>query len=56
MVNRRLRLLGTLLAGLLVLTACQATPGGSAGPTGGASACTAGSGTGVQIPDVAAGK
>jgi basic membrane protein A len=39
-----------------VVSACQATPGGSTTPTGGASACTAGSGTGVQIPDVEAGK
>jgi basic membrane protein A len=56
MVNRRLRFLSTLAAGLLLVSACQGTPGGSAAPSGGASACTAGAGTGVQIPDVEAGK
>jgi basic membrane protein A len=56
MVSRRLGLLSTLVAGLLVLSACQASPGGSAAATGTASGCTAGSGTGVQIPDVVAGK
>ncbi|MEO5704446.1 MAG: BMP family ABC transporter substrate-binding protein, partial [Candidatus Limnocylindrales bacterium] len=48
--------MSTLFAGLLVVSACQATPGGSAAPSGGASACTAGAGTGVQIPEVKAGK
>jgi Uncharacterized ABC-type transport system, periplasmic component/surface lipoprotein len=56
MVSRRLGFLSTLVAGLLVLSACQASPGGSAAATGAASGCTAGSGTGVQIPDVEAGK
>ena len=56
MVSRRLRFLSTLAAGLIVVSACQATPGASTSPTGGASACAAGAGTGVQIPDVQAGK
>jgi basic membrane protein A len=56
MVSRRLSVLSTLVAGLLIVSACQATPGGSAAATGAASGCTAGSGTGVQIPDVEAGK
>jgi basic membrane protein A len=56
MVSRRLRFLSTLAAGLLVVSACQATPGGSSAPSSGASACAAGAGTGVQIPDVEAGK
>src|SRR6185295_3712955 len=56
MVSRRLRFLSTLAAGLLVVSACQAAPGGSSAPSGGASACTAGAGTGVQIPDVETGK
>ena len=56
MVSRRLRFMGTLAAGLFMASACQATPGGSTSPTGGATACAAGAGTGVQIPDVEAGK
>jgi basic membrane protein A and related proteins len=60
MVSRRLSFLSILFAGLLVVSACQPTPGGSAAPTGAASGaasgCTAGAGTGVQIPDVEAGK
>jgi basic membrane protein A len=56
MVSRRLRFLSTLAVGLLVVTACQATPGGSAAPSGAASGCTAAAGTGVQIPEIEAGK
>ena len=56
MVSRRLSFLSTLVAGLLVVSACQASPGGSAAASGAASGCTAGAGTGVQIPDVEAGK
>ncbi len=56
MVSRWLGSVSILAAGLLVVTACQGTPGGSAGATGVATSCTAGSGTGVQIPDVEAGK
>ncbi len=56
MVSRRLRFLSTLAAGLIVVSACQAAPGASTSPTGGATACAAGAGTGVQIPDVQAGK
>jgi hypothetical protein len=56
MVSRRLRFLSTLAAGLLVVTACQATPGASSAPTGAATGCTAGAGTGVQIPEIEAGK
>jgi basic membrane protein A and related proteins len=56
MVSRRLSFMSTLVAGLLVFSACQASPGGSAAASGAASGCTAGAGTGVQIPDVEAGK
>ena len=56
MVSRRLSFMSTLVAGLLVATACQGSPSGSSAPTGAASSCTAGAGTGVQIPDVEAGK
>ena len=56
MVSRRLRFVSTLAAGLLVVSACSAKPGGSAGASGAASSCTSASGTGVQIPDVEAGK
>lgn len=56
MVSRRLRFMGALFAGLFVLSACQGAPGGSTAPSGAATACTAGAGTGVQIPDVEAGK
>ncbi|HEY8238268.1 MAG TPA: BMP family ABC transporter substrate-binding protein [Candidatus Limnocylindrales bacterium] len=55
-MSRRLRFLSTLAVGLLVVTACQATPGGSAAPSGAASGCTAAAGTGVQIPEIEAGK
>jgi basic membrane protein A len=56
MVHRRLSILSTLVAGLLIASACQATPGGSPKASGGTSACAAAAGTNVQIPDVEAGK
>ena len=59
MVSRRLRFASTLFAGLFVISACNATPGGSAGASGAASGCQAGAaqgGASVQIPEVESGK
>ena len=57
--SRRLSLMSTLAAGLLIATACTATPGGSPAASGAATGCAAGAAQGgatVQIPDVEAGK
>jgi basic membrane protein A len=59
MVSRRLRFASTLFAGLFVVSACNAAPGGSAGASGAASGCQAGAaqgGASVQIPEVESGK
>jgi basic membrane protein A len=57
MVGRRFRFLSVLAVGLLVVTACQATPGASTAPS--TAACAAGAGAGgttPQIPEIEQGK
>ena len=61
MVSRRLRFASALFAGMLVVSACSTSPGGSGAPgsSGAASGCQAGAaqgGASVQIPEVEAGK
>jgi basic membrane lipoprotein Med (substrate-binding protein (PBP1-ABC) superfamily) len=54
MATMRLRLLCLMAAAMLVFGACSNAPAASTAASG--SACAAGAGTNLQIPDVEAGK
>jgi basic membrane lipoprotein Med (substrate-binding protein (PBP1-ABC) superfamily) len=59
MATKQVRLLSLLAIGVLAFGACSSTPAGSAGASGGGTACAATGtqgGANLQIPDVEAGK